>query len=376
MLDVARFDGAYEHASVPVPNNPRLSVESYEEERPGGQVDSDISISLSQELWIAGQGGLRRNAAGSRLRAAEQRLDFLTSTLAARTRAAFLRALVAREGVESAQQIVAANRNLTDFSERRLEAGEANQLEVNIARIGLGRAESLLAQAENDFAQARLLLAELLWLDPAQNFDLDGELNPGELEIPDQGQLMNRAVDRRGDLAAASELVIAAQEELKLANRQLIPNLTVFAVTNSDVNIDREVLAGVSFELPVFHRFGGERKQAAAQLDQALLEQDSVHLAIRGQVLSAMAFYRAASRSLTAVSEEVLNSANDNLELTRTAFEAGEVNAVALSTAQDVLINTRNEYLQALNDLVTAGSELERSTGGILIMSNSDPAGN
>lgn len=375
-IAVRNFAGARQHASRAVPSNPQVSLQSYERETATGGGDLNIAITVSQELWIAGQGGMQKRAGDSRLRAAQQRLDFLESSVAARVRAAFLQTLVAREAVTSAQNIVNANRDLAEFSERRLRAGEANQLEANVSRIGLGRAESFLAQAENDYEQARLHLAELLWLDPQQVFDLSGEVDPGELNIPDVSELLRRAVTRRGDLAAASELVVAAREELKLAKRQLIPNLTVFAVNNSDTNIEREVLAGVSLELPILHRYGGEREQAAAQLDDALLERDSINLGIRSDILSALAAYRAARRSLTFMSDEVMQSASQNLELTRIAFEAGEVDATALSTAQNVLINTRSEYLEALSDLVQAGTDLERSTGGILVMSNGSASTN
>ena len=375
-IAVSSFEGAYRHADTPVPSNPVVSLQSFDQGTGSGQVNRSIGITVSQELWIAGQGGLREQAAGARLQAARQRLDFLSATIAARTRAAFMRALVAREAVETAEQIVNANQDLSDFSELRLESGEANQLEANTARIGLGQAQALLAQAENQFEQATYRLIDLLWLDPAQALELSGVVSPVELEVPGQEELLTRAVQRRSDLAAASEQVMAAQNELKLANRQLIPNLTVFAVKNSDINIDSSVLAGLSFELPVLHRFGGERQQAAAQLDQALLERDSLNLSVRSEILSALSAYRAARRSLSSMSEEVLNSATQNLELTRIAFETGEVDATALSIAQSVLVNTRNEHLRALNDLVVAGTELERASGGILILSNVDSANN
>ena len=372
-IAVRQLEGAYEHANTPVPSNPRVSLQSYQQEQMNGSVDTGIGLQVSQELWLAGQGGLRESAAQSRLDAARARLDFLTSSIAARTRAAFLQSLVAEQAVTTAQQIVAANAALNDFAERRLEAGEATQLEVNITRIGLGRARALLADAQNQRQRAHLLLADLLWVDPATPLDLGGSIESPELQIPGRNTLLNRAVQRRGDLAAAAQAVFAAREDLKLARRQLVPNLNVFATSNSDTNIDRGSLVGLSFELPLLHRYGGERKQAAAALEAAQLERDTLQFAVRSEVLGALADYEAGVTQLNAMSEEVLDAATQNFDLTMQAFEAGELDAPALTTAQSVLVTTRDEYLRALNNLVRAGTDLERATGGLLIMSTNSP---
>lgn len=371
-LNVRQQEGALEHADVPVPSNPQVSLQSYEKIAPNGAISTEIGVTLSQELWIAGQGGLRENAASSRLEAARARLDFLSSSIAARTRSAFLRTLVAQRAVETAEDVLQANRALHDFAQRRLEAGEANRLEVNAARIGLGRAQALVASAENDLRQSRLTLTQLLWVDPARELTLSGEIAPAELDIPDQRTLLNRSARRRGDLAAAAEQVVAAQEELKLARRQLIPNLTVFAVSNSDTNLSSGPLAGLSFELPLLHRYGGERTQAVARLESAQLEQDTLRLAVRAEVLEALSAYQAGRQQLDALSEEVLAAARENFQLAMQAFEAGELDAPALTSTQTDLINIRREYLQALNNLVDAGTRLERATGGLVVMSNSN----
>ena len=367
-LAVQNFSGALEHASVPVPSNPQVSLQSYEQEQADGRVSTGIGIQVSQELWIAGQWNLRENAARSRLNAAQQRLDYLSSSISALTRAAFLNTLVAQRAVDTAEEVLAANDALFSFAQRRLEAGEATQLEVNVARIGLGRAQALVASAENQYRQAQLALAEVLWLDPTEELVLTGEILPEELQIPDQATLLNRAVQRRGDLSAASQEVLAAREELQLARRQIIPNLRVFAVTESDVNINNSALVGLSFELPLLHRYGGERKQAAAELASAQLERDTLQLAVRSQVLSAVTAYQTSRLRLQALSDEVVAAASQNVELAMQAFEAGELDAPALTTIQTDLINIRREYLEALTNLVDAGTGLERATGGLLIM--------
>ncbi|MES1944551.1 outer membrane efflux protein [Salinisphaera sp. PC39] len=368
-IELRRNQGVFEHADVAVPSNPELELESAERQAPDGSTTTDIGVRLSQEFWIAGQGGLREAAAESRLAGARSQLDFLRAAIRARVRAAFLQTLVAGRAVDTAEAVLAVNRDLANYAERRLEAGKANRLEANTARIGLGRARALLAQARNRQAQARLRLAELLAVDPSEPLSLRGRLAPAPLQLPNQDQLLQRAVQRRGDLAAAAKEVSAAQEELKLARRQIVPNLKVFGFYGEEEKAEITG-GGVSFELPLLHRYGGERKQASAELDAALLERNTLQRTVRVQVLSGLSDYRAARERAAALTEEVVAAANENFELTQAAFEAGELGAPALTAAQDTLINTRRDYLDALDALVAAGTDLERATGGLIAMDN------
>lgn len=373
-IELRRGQGVLEHADVAVPSNPELELESAERKAPDGSTTTDIGVRLSQEFWIAGQGGLREAAAESRLSGAHAQLDFLSAAVRARVRAAFLQALVADRAVETAEAVLAVNRELADYAGRRLEAGKANRLEANTARIGLGRARALLAQARNRQARTRLRLAELLALEPSESLTLKGRLAPAPLQLPDRGQLLRQAVRRRGDLVAAAKEVSAAREELKLARRRIVPNLKVFGFYGEEEQAEITG-GGVSFELPLLHRYGGERKQAGADLDAALLERDTLQRTVRMQVLSALSDYRAARERMAAMTDEVVAAARQNFELTQRAFEAGELGAPALAAAQDTLINIRRDYLDALDALVTAGTDLERATGGLVVMDNAASPG-
>ncbi len=375
-IELRRREGVLEHADVAVPSNPEIELGAAQRSSDNGSSSTDIDIRLSQEFWIAGQGGLRERAAESRLAGGRAQLDFLSSATRARVRAVFLQALVAERAVATAKDVLQVNSDLDNYAKKRLEAGKANRLEANTARIGVGRAQALMAQAKNRQAQARLALAELLAVGPERPISLQGKLSPAPLKLPSQTVLLRRAIQRRGDLAAAAEEVNASREELKLARRLIVPNLKVFGFyKQEESNIDITG-GGVAFELPVLHRFGGERKQASAALDAALLERDTLQLVVRSQVLSALANYEAARARVAALGDEVVAAARQNSELTQIAYEAGELGAPALTAAQDTLINTRRDYLDALDALVASATDLERTTGGLIVMDNAVvPAG-
>ena len=371
-LRIQRLGGEAIHADVPVPSNPRLELEAGQRDQPNGS-STDIGIQLSQEFWIAGQGGLREDAATSRLGAARADYDFLAATTTARVRAAFLSVLVAEQAVNTAERVVDTNEQLETYAKKRLNAGAGTRIESNAARLGLQRARAFAAEARDAANQTRLELKDLLAIDPTRRLAIKGDLSFALLDMPNRDRLLVRAVERRTDLQAAASRVIAARKELSLANREIIPNLTVFGFYREEAGGRDKggsdiTGGGIGFELPLLDRYEGERQIATADLAQAQLDQDNLQREVRLQVLSAISAYDAGRERADALSDAVLEAAESSLELTRRSFAAGKVGATAITSAQTNLFDVRRDYLDALGALVTAGTDLERATGGLLVM--------
>ena len=352
------------HARRPVPSNPTLSLLAGRRSGPDRQT-TDIGISFSQALWTNGKGELGANAARNRRGAAEQQLDYLKTLIVARTRAAFLAVLSADKSLETAKRLVKLNRDIRDFARRRLHAGEGTQLELNAAIIGLGRAQAAEAEARQQRTQARLALTDQLALDPSDFVQVTGHLMPKRLTIADTQTLLRRSLQRRADLTAAARKVAAARNELRLADSQMIPNLRVGGYYKREVSDD---IAGITLSapIPLFHRFTGEQHAAQARLDRAQIDQDALRLKVRRQVLLAVAEYRAARKRVSVFGNRVLDRAENNLALTRRAVKAGQLGAPAITTAQNNLMAVRRQYLGAIDALIQAGADLERSTGGLI----------
>jgi cobalt-zinc-cadmium efflux system outer membrane protein len=362
---VGRFEGRLTHASRWLPANPELSLQVAERDQ-DGQSSTDKGIRLSQEIWIGGQRGLGKAAASARLTAAEQRLAFLETSVRARVRLAYLEALLARESVETAERAETLTGKLYQFASQRFQAGAATQLILNTARIGAARARAALVDARRDHKRARLALMELL--DPeSARLRLTSELSLDRFNLPSMGPLLGEALKRRQDLVAAAREVVAARKTLSLSKRQLIPNLKVFGFMKEEEGADVAGL-GVSMPIPVWDTRSGENQVARAELEQARIEEDALRLQVRTEVIGAVTDYNAARQRLEVFGEDVLASAEENVRLTEKAFRAGSVGAPTLAMAQDDLINTRREYLDALREAIGAAAALERSTGGVVAL--------
>ncbi|MBH02722.1 MAG: transporter [Xanthomonadales bacterium] len=373
-IRVEQLTGESIHADVAVPSNPRIEFGAGQRSTAGGD-GTDLNIQLSQEFWVAGQGALRESAANRELAAARDQYRYLVSATTARVRAAFLSVLVAEKAVTTARRVVKANQALYDYAKRRMDAGAGTLLELNAAQLGVSRATALLAQAKNRRQGARLALDDLLGIDPRRTLAVAGKLSIDPLRLPDRADLLERAARQRSDLVAAAGRVAAARERLKLADRQIIPNLTVFGFYREENGGDGQgplrrgatiAGGGVSFELPVLHRYAGERKQAAAALDRAQLERENLQRDVRLEVIGALSDYRSARTQVEALNSAVFDAAQQSVELTKRAFQAGEVGAPAITAAQNNLISVRAEYLSALEGLINATTDLERATGGLI----------
>jgi cobalt-zinc-cadmium efflux system outer membrane protein len=359
-----------EHASRLLPSNPELSVEAgTETEKATGEDADTLGLRISQELWIAGQGGLREEAARQRRRASRSELAYLKASLAARVRAAWLQTRVAGEEQRTAERLLTLTRKNRSIAQQRLDAGAAQAMDVSAATVAMGRAKAARARAESRVQQARLRLARLLSIRADQLPRLSGELEPIELALPDDDTLVRRAARRRADLEAASRRLEAARADLRLSRREVIPNLKVFGFTREIDGREEESGVGIGVELPLFHRRSGENEAARARVDQAQSRRDALLLEVRAAVREGLAAYRGARQRVSALDEEGLDSARRNVELVREAYAAGKVGSEALVTSQRQLFDVREDYLDALRDLVAAATDIERATGGLVTVS-------
>ena len=64
----------------------------------------------------------------------------------------------------------------------------------------------------------------------------------------------------------------------------------------------------------------------------------------------------------------VLRAAEQNVELTYEAFRAGQVGVAAIASSQETLLQARRDFLDAQRALVRAAGDLERASGGLLVL--------
>lgn len=363
--DVRAAEARLAGASAPLASNPEVSGGAGARRGPAGR-SLEFELALSQRLEVGGQRRVRIAAARASLAAARARLGATRARVAAELRdlfgrvaAARLRAAVAAEG----QRLAAA---AATASERRLQAGDAARIEVNSARIELGRATRAAVEAEQELAGAGAELELVLELEAGQAsavaFDLELERPAGgDAERP-VDVLVQEAVATRSDLAAARLDVDAAVAEQSLASRAAVPAPAVGVSFAREERAD-VILGTLSFELPVFARAQAERGAASARVEQARIALAALERRAAQEVRLAAERLRAARRTLDAFDAPTLAALGENLALAARAHESGQLDLVRYQLLRREALEARRDRVDALEALHRAGAQLERALG-------------
>jgi NodT family efflux transporter outer membrane factor (OMF) lipoprotein len=239
---------------------------------------------------------------------------------------------------------------------KQLDLGAAPRINVVAQEAVLAQAQALLPPLEKQLAQQRNALAALAGRLPgearAPAFDLASLDLPVALPL----SLPSRLVERRPDVRAAEAQLHAASAQVGVAIANMLPQITLtagggYSATEIRHLADPQNLmwnAAAGLVQPLFE--GGtllHRKRAAeAAYDQAAAQYRGVVVTAFQNVadaLGALALDAEALRATAAAEQAILAS----LQMTRKQVELGDINYVALLTAQQA-------YQQAVLNRVQA----------------------
>ncbi|ATB35205.1 outer membrane efflux protein [Cystobacter fuscus] len=324
----------------------------------------DVGVGLSQRLEVFGQRGARKESAEAQLTASDARLEALRVQLASEVREAFARALAAEQlALLAGEGRSLAEQSLKAAGERRA-AGAASLIEVNTARVELGRAAREVALV----AQRRIVaLAEfrlLLGLEPSEELVLQGGLRPGSPAPLPLDALVERALARRADVKAARSELEAARAEATLAAREALPTPRLGASYSREEGAN--IIQGtLGIELPFFNRNQAARGVGAARVAQAEASLEATERLVRSEVGLALERHRVASAAAEVFNEEVLAALQQNLELVNEAYRSGKVDFLQLLLIRRDALDARRGYIETLEELANADAQLKRAVGSI-----------
>ena len=352
----------YQISAETYPYNPEVSLELADRRSPGRSA-TDLGLSVSQEIEIAGQRRRRLAIAEQQLAAVDANLVHQQQLLAYQVESTFAETVAARELLEVAKTETSLAREVLVLSERRLERGAATQIEVNLARASAGRAERSLHRARASYASARSRLAEIAGADPQTPPVPVGDLSlpaPETLAVEDLSAL---AVELRGDLLAAGRREKAAAAAIRLAVAESKPNLVVGSFFQREETTDDILGATISLAIPLFNRNQGRIAESRATQSRLGYEREELYLAVKREVIAAFSRLQAARAAAEHLRDQVLGTLDENVYLLQRSFEAGRIGATEVMTIRRELVAGRREYIEALADAWLARIELDLAVG-------------
>ena len=254
-------------------------------------------------------------------------------------------------------EVELAHRNLdvatraADAAGRRRKAGDITDLDVNLAKIALGRARSALAAAQSERASAIGRLGALVGARPDETITLAGDLRLPTLTL----DALRAAVPTRADVRAIEAEARVARAEGALANANGRPDVGLWLGYERDEN-DTILLGGLTMTLPFWNRAQGDKAAARAKQRRAELERAAVIGAASRQVVDAFEAYARAREGVEIFERDVLPTLVDSEKLLERSIETGQMAVNEFLVARQEILGGRREHLERQLQLAKAAA--------------------
>jgi outer membrane protein len=219
-------------------------------------------------------------------------------------------------------------------------------------------------RAKNNLQNDKAQLAQILQLDPAQDFEV---INPSfQLDLDDiknmsLDSLLGIAVANRADLAQSSYQVKANQFAYKSLSSNYLPSVSVFANYGSfyyseiPLNFGEQFRSlnpsfsyGANLTIPIFSRFANKAQRMASevQFKNSELTRQNLERTVKIDVQRAQTNLINALETLSA-SQSQFQAGELALQTQKESYELGVTNQVALAQANQVYVQGASSKAQA-----------------------------
>ncbi len=360
--------------------NPSLSLSAGKNFRCAASQDCTV-VSYSGSLFdnnlisnlVTGKRGLRKDVAQAALEAARRSRDDAQRTLEFQLKQAYFQALLAQAQLQVAKETYESNLRTRQLNEKKFELGGMNEADLATIQVAELEAEQALDTATQNLRAAKVAVAFLLGFRtlvpdyPIDSRELEFAV-PGKLATASRETLLDRALKQRPDIAAFNQQIQRADAALRLAHRNLFPDIglgvSYSANGSGDTNISPpNGSINLSFTPPLLYFQSGEIRKAEADLViQQVLRQKAEAQTV-ADVETAWGQLIATRKLVERMEKSLLERAQKARDLIKFQYEHGAASLLDLLNAQRTYTATRGEYAQDLANYWTAFSLLEQATG-------------
>ncbi len=344
-----------------LPANPSLA---FSDLAPDGTGLREIATSVSQNVMDLLLIPFRRKVAEIQLEQSQLAVAQQAVEMIGEVRRACYELLGLQKAEEFTQESLALAERSAAMALRRMDAGEANRLDVNLARSDALDVKRELLTLRRDRQLAEAALARLLGLNRWDvSWKLVGGL-PRPSALPGTPELLRLAVKQRLETRLAEMRISEAEKQAALEQMSIFTDISVgFESQRANAPPD---LRGPTLDvvMPLWHQnqpavakamlmAGREKRQYMAVLDTVVQD-----------VQKAAAAAQADAQLIRFYEEEVLPLNRENVDATARSYEGGEHDILRLTQAQRSLIEQRRAYVNVLREYATAIADLDQAMGG------------
>jgi len=186
-----------------------------------------------------------------------------------------------------------------------------------------------------------------------------------EIATVRQDELIRRALDRRPDMRAARVRIAQARKMLTLAQRQVIPDVTINAYYDQDQGnqFPRTGGFGISIPIPLFYQQKGEISKARVDVTSSELALAQAELGVRAEVVKAWASWQSADAIARRFEASVISRIETLRKAQELAYQKGAIGVLDLIDAQRSYRAIMLDYHSALANRSKAWADLLMAYG-------------
>ncbi|MEP7146155.1 MAG: TolC family protein [bacterium] len=380
-IDLAR--GEYYMTNNFFPKFPEIDVEYETDKFYSNKGNNLFSLTLSQEVEIAGQFSLRQDVSNYRIKKSEYEYKTRNYELAFTVKSILNKTITLQSKLKVAAEVYKIDQELLNISDLRLKAGDISELDYNLVSIETNNSLINLNKTQIEFKNEVSTLNVYLGYAQEKLFylNVDSSYKPINLSLE---QLQKKAVENRSEMRVIQFEKLAIQSELSLYKTENIPNLKlsvgysngtkiipgddIFGVHNITKiqDIDKNLKFGVGFSVPIpfnglFNYNQGNIKIAEVRTKILNGEIELVKKKINSEVLISFNKWESAKKNLEVVRRNNLIIEN-TLELLKRGYDKGEISLINYLTEKQKLFEMKLNYVEILGEYNQSMIDLEKAT--------------
>lgn len=245
---------------------------------------------------------------------------------------------------------------------KRVEAGATPRVELIRARVPVAQAQVQTRRSQRRLQAARYQLA-LMWNQNQPTFDtVVGDFE--QIHPPPEPSTLANLINQNPHVAKWATQISTHRAEAALAKAQALPDVTgQLGVKRLNESDDTALVVSISLPLPLFDRHQGDILAARWGEAAARQRQRQAELRLAQQLSEAWTQLADAYDEATVLTEDALPPALEAFEVTRRAFELGDVAFIDVLDAERTLVELRRQRVAALANYHTAVAEIESLIG-------------
>ncbi|HEX7832039.1 MAG TPA: TolC family protein [Thermoanaerobaculia bacterium] len=338
-------------ATLPLAANPTVELEGGR--RSGETSTTDYGVAIGQDFELPSRRRARIDAARAGVAQEEQRARDVERETLREVATSFLRAVEAGERVSAASGGKQLAEEAARIADRRYAAGDVAQLDVNLARTAVARADAEVRIAEAALRGQLIHLQVLLGF--AEPVTVRGSLR-------DETSIARPETIDRPDVRVLDAEIAEAEADMRLARTLRWPEFGVRASYAREEG-DRILLGGVGLTLPVFNRGQEATAVAEARLMRLRAEREALQQTIDADVRGAIATHDALRDAASAFERNVLPLVEENERLALESYDVGQIGLGELLLVRREAFDARRAFIDQLIEMRLAEVELRTKSG-------------